>query len=121
MTVTTFGSLKYKVIQVDGSSLVVTLNEVTYVPQLWVHLFSISKAFKNAFNVSNKGVFIYLTKGSVSVIFDRVFRTTNGLVSGIKMSVYDSPVIYNTMKGLQETYESNVKTVLGNTGGNGSG
>ena len=82
------GSLKCKVIQVDGSSLDVTLHEVKYVPELWVNLFSINKALKNGFNLSNKGVSICLSKGSASVTFDRVFRTTNGFVSGIKMSVY---------------------------------
>ena len=94
------GSLKCKVIQVDGSSLDVTLHEVKYVPELWVNLFSINKALKNGFSLSNKGVSICLSKGSASVTFDRVFRTTNGFVSGIKMSVYDSPVIYNATKGL---------------------
>ena len=52
------GSLKCKVIQVDGSSLDVTLHEVKYVPELWVNLFSINKALKNGFNLSNKGVSI---------------------------------------------------------------
>ena len=52
------GSLKCKIIQVDGSSLDVTLHEVKYVPELWVNLFSINKALKNGFNLSNKGVSI---------------------------------------------------------------
>jgi hypothetical protein len=34
-------------------------------------------------------------KGSYSVTFDRVIRTTNGFVSEIKLSIYSSPVICN--------------------------
>ena len=46
MTATKVGDLKCKVIQLDGSSLDVTLYEVKYVPELWIHLFSLNKALK---------------------------------------------------------------------------
>jgi hypothetical protein len=49
------GSLKCHVIQLNGFILDVTLEEVKYVPELWVNLFSISKALKNGFDLSNKG------------------------------------------------------------------
>jgi hypothetical protein len=65
-----------------------------------VNLFIINKALKNDSTLSNKGVSIRLSKGSVSVRFDRVLQTTSGFVSGIKIFVYDSPVIYNATKGL---------------------
>jgi hypothetical protein len=72
----------------------VTLKEVKYAPELWVNLFSISKALKNGFDFSNKGLMISLKKGSVSVTFDRVIKTVNGSISGMKMTTYNSPVAY---------------------------
>jgi hypothetical protein len=74
------GSLKCHVIQLNGSSVDVTLKGVRYVPELWVNLFSISKALKNGCDLSNKGLMIILKKGSVSVTFDRVIKTVNGSV-----------------------------------------
>jgi hypothetical protein len=44
---------------------------------------------------SNQGLSICLSKGPCSAVFDRVILTTNGFVSGIKLSVYSSPVICN--------------------------
>jgi hypothetical protein len=57
-------------------------------------LFSISKALKNGFYLSNKGLMIKLKKGSVSVTFDRVIKTVNGSISGIKMTTNDPSVAY---------------------------
>jgi hypothetical protein len=88
------GSLKCHAIQLNGSSVDVTLKEVKYVPELWVNLFSISKAMKNGFDLSNKGLMISSKKGSVSVTFDRVIKTVNGSISGIKMTTYDPSVAY---------------------------
>jgi hypothetical protein len=88
------GSFKRHVIQLNGSSVNVTLREIKYVPEFWVNLFSISKALKNGFNLSNKGLMISLKKGSVSVTFDRVIKTANGSISGIKMTKYDPSVAY---------------------------
>jgi hypothetical protein len=62
-------------VHLDGSSVNVTIKEVKYVPELWVNLFSISKALKNGFNLSNNGLMMILKKRSVSVKFDRVVKT----------------------------------------------
>jgi hypothetical protein len=59
-----------------------------------VDSFSISKALKNGFNLSNKGLMISLKKGSVSITFDRVIKTVNGSISGINMTAYDPSVAY---------------------------
>jgi hypothetical protein len=92
MTATKVGDLKCKVIQLDGSSLDVTLCEVKYVPELWMNLFSLNKALKNGYTLSNKGLSICLSKGPCLVTFDRLIWTTNGCVSGIKLSIYPYPV-----------------------------
>jgi hypothetical protein len=56
------GSLKCHVIQRNGSSVNMTLKEVKYVPELWVNLFSISKALKKGFDLSNKGLMMSLKR-----------------------------------------------------------
>jgi hypothetical protein len=72
----------------------VTLKEVKYVPELWLNVFSISKALKNEFDLSNKGLMISIKKRSVSVTFDRVIKTVNGSISGLKVNTYDPSVAY---------------------------
>jgi hypothetical protein len=57
MTATKVGSLKYHIIQVDGSGLEITQNEVKYDPELWVNLLSINKELKKGHKLSNKGLF----------------------------------------------------------------
>jgi hypothetical protein len=49
------GRLKCNVLQLNSSSVNVILKEAKYVPELWMNLFSISKALKNRFGLSNKG------------------------------------------------------------------
>jgi hypothetical protein len=65
----------------NGEKLIVTLENVKYVPELWINLFSIGKALKNGFN----GEIIKLSKGNVTLTFDKVVRTKNGFVPGIKL------------------------------------
>ena len=52
-------------------------------PELWVNLFSVGKALKNGFQLSNKGLYISLTKNDTRITFDKVFKTGNGFVMGI--------------------------------------
>jgi hypothetical protein len=58
MKATKVGSLKCHVIQRNGSTVYVALNEVKYVPELWLNLFSISNALNIGFNSNNKGLMI---------------------------------------------------------------
>jgi hypothetical protein len=50
----------------NGQKLIVTLENVKYVPELWINLFIIGKALKNGFNLSNNGEIIKLSKGKVT-------------------------------------------------------
>jgi hypothetical protein len=101
MTTTKVGSLKCRIIQVDGSGLDIALHKVKHVSELFVNLFSINMAFKKGYKLSNKRLSICLSKKAVSVTFDRVLRTANGSVSGIKLSVDESPVAYNTISNFR--------------------
>jgi hypothetical protein len=58
---------------------------VKFVPELWINLISIGKALKNGFNLSNDGGIINLSKRNVTLTFDKVVRTKNGFVPGIKL------------------------------------
>ena len=53
MLATKVGSIRHRVIQVDGSTLDIVINEVKYLPELCANLFSMSNAIKNGFKLSN--------------------------------------------------------------------
>jgi hypothetical protein len=99
MMATKVGSLKNRVIHLDGSGIEITAYEVKFIPKFWVNLFGINKALKNGHLLSNQGLSSFLSNVSISVTFDRVMTTTNGSVSGIKLLVNDSPIVYNTISG----------------------
>jgi hypothetical protein len=88
------GSLRCRVIQVDGSTLDIVINDVKFLPELCVNLFSVNKALKNGFKLSNKNENISLSKGSASITFDRIIKSLYGTVSGVKMVYLDSPIAY---------------------------
>jgi hypothetical protein len=56
---------------------------VKYAPGLFVNLFSIGKALKNGFKISNKGCIISLQKGDSMISFDRMLPTERDFVSGV--------------------------------------
>jgi hypothetical protein len=69
MSSTFVWSANYKVIQLNGNSLHVTLHKVKYASELWVNLFSLRNNLKSGYTLSNKGVSIFLLKGDISVTF----------------------------------------------------
>jgi hypothetical protein len=84
-----------------------------------MNLFSLNKTLKNGYILSNRGLSICLPKGPCSLTFDRVIRTTNGFVSGIKLSVYSSPVMCNAIINANhnKSYDVNVfHEMLGHCG-----
>jgi hypothetical protein len=62
-----------------------TLENVNFVPDLWINLFRINKAMMNGFIIGNEGVLIKLTKGETALVFDQHLNTKGCFVSGIKM------------------------------------
>jgi hypothetical protein len=79
------GSLRCMVQQKNGEKFVIVLKDIKFVQELWVNLFSISKALKNGFNLVNEDVVMKLMKGNTTLYFDRMLKTKNGFVSGIKL------------------------------------
>jgi hypothetical protein len=53
------------------------------VPELWVNWFSINKAPKNGFKISNEDIVIHLSESSTKLSFDRVLKRKNGFMSGV--------------------------------------
>jgi hypothetical protein len=79
------GKLRCGILQKNGEKVIVTLENVKLIPELWINLFGIGKALKNGFNLSNDGEIIKLSKGNMTLTFDKVVRTKNGFVPGIKL------------------------------------
>ena len=50
-----------------------------------MNLFSVGKALKNGFTLSNEGVIITLHKSGTHVTFDRIFPTGKGFVTGVNL------------------------------------
>ncbi|MGL4341755.1 MAG: reverse transcriptase domain-containing protein, partial [Lactococcus lactis] len=82
---TKVGSKRVTVIQENGNTTDVVIEDVKYVPGLWVNLFSITKAISKEWSLSNKGTKILLSKGDVELAFDKIMKTENGMVVGIEM------------------------------------
>jgi hypothetical protein len=83
MMETKVGNLKFRVIQLDGSGLYITLQEVKFPLKLWVNFFITNKDLKNLYPFSYEGSPIFLSRGLVAVNFHRVMKRTNDFVSGI--------------------------------------
>ena len=89
MMATKVGTLKCQAIQIDGSGIDNSLHEFMHIPDLWVNLFSINQALKKGHKNSNDEVTISLSNGSSAITFDRILKEKYGIISGIKMSVYN--------------------------------
>jgi hypothetical protein len=81
----------------------VTLNDIKYVPRLCVNLFSLNKALKKGFKVSNDGVVVSLNYKHVELTFDRVIHVTDGCVTGVSMK----PIFIDKINGFANTSISN--------------
>ena len=55
--------MKCQVVQVDGSGIDVTLHKVNYVPNMWIHVFSIHQALKKGHKISNDDVTLSFSSG----------------------------------------------------------
>jgi hypothetical protein len=72
-------------LQFDGRKFEITLENVKFVPNLWINLFSFNKALMYGFKLRYEGVLINLTKVETKLVFDQCLNTKGIFVSGIKM------------------------------------
>ena len=79
------GTLPMTVVQVDGRSLDIALQDYKCVPDIHVNLFSLTKAMSTGWRISNTDKQIKLSKNGVEIVFDRYHRTADGFLCGIDM------------------------------------
>jgi hypothetical protein len=96
--------------------LVVTLEDVKFVPDLWVNLFSIGKALKNGFNLGNEGGTIKLMKGKTVILFDRCLKSKNGFIPGIKMKAVLPGISATVVDPKNSINVNNLHKILGHCG-----
>ena len=82
---TKIGKLKVKIRQTTGKVTVVALTNVKFVPELWCNLFSLTAVLDKGFNLGNQGKVITVSKGDVTIGFDRIFPTTSGFIMAADM------------------------------------
>jgi hypothetical protein len=75
MEATKVWSLRSNVEKLNFKTFRVMLQEVKFMPDLWVNLFSINKALKSGFKIWNEGIIINLSKGSTTLSFERILKT----------------------------------------------
>jgi hypothetical protein len=65
-----------------------------------VDLFSINKAPKNGFTLSNGSISIRLAKVLISLCFDCIIPTENGFITGVKMNAMHHDATYNAFTNI---------------------
>ena len=69
------------VLQEDGDTMDIRLEDYKYAPDFDVCLFSLMKAIATGWTLSNKGNHIIVKKGDHVIRFDRVDKTKDGLLA----------------------------------------
>ena len=93
---TKVGKKKIIIHQNNGKNIEVILTNVKYVPELKYNLFSLTKALKSGWNIGNNDEIMYIKKDGINIMFDQVFETESGQITGVKTSVPSIP--QGTMK-----------------------
>ena len=77
------GKVKVKVKQDKGKDVICVFEDVMYVPDLWVNLFSIGKALKHGWKLANDKETMLIKKTDKVIRFDQEIKTDNGRLSGL--------------------------------------
>jgi hypothetical protein len=78
-------SLRCNIEKLNGNNFQVLLQEVKFMPELWVNL-----------RLLNEEIIIHLSKGSTTLSFERVLKTKNGFLSGVRLN----PISFKTAGNL---------------------
>jgi hypothetical protein len=80
------GQYKGIVVQKDGTSVDITLQDVLYIPKLMVNLFSLTKTIENTgVALSSKGQILSLTVGNTDIYIDKAFKHRSRPLLGIEI------------------------------------
>ena len=86
LSATKIGKKRMTVIQKDGTTTDVILPECKYVPELFTNLFSITKALKIGWQISNHGLSeMKLSKVQLMVVFVHIIKTEFGQILAVEM------------------------------------
>jgi hypothetical protein len=101
LIMTKIGKKQITTQQQDASTQDLILTEVKFVPTLYVNLFSIGKVLKNGFDIGNKGVQIFLKKGTTKIVFDKIMSTKKGFVAAASISCPEMQEMWPAFKWMQ--------------------
>jgi hypothetical protein len=79
------GKLRLQVIQKNGNRCTIVLHNCLYIPDLPTNLFSITTALGKNWQLSNKGIYLQLTKDNQQIVFDTIDPTSQGLLMTVRM------------------------------------
>ena len=81
------GKFKSKIIQKDGSTKIIVLNKVHFVPYMYCSLFSITSAMENGFSLTGrKDSFLMIQKKDLVIKIDHVIKSGGGKLVRVKMN-----------------------------------
>jgi hypothetical protein len=85
------GRYKGIVLQKDGTTVDIVLQDFLYIPKLMLNLFSLTKAIENTgVSLSSKGQIISLTVGTTEIYFDKIYKHGSGCLLGIE--IHPTPI-----------------------------
>jgi len=79
------GTLPLMLLQKNGDTMDMLLEDYKHAPDFDVCLFSLMKAIEKGWTLSNKGTNIVLTKKNTTIAFDRITKTKDGILCGVEL------------------------------------
>ena len=79
------GTLPLMLLQKNGDTMDILLEDYKYAPDFDVCLFSLMKAIEKGWTLSNKGTNIVLQKKNTTIVFDRITKTKDGILCGVEL------------------------------------
>ena len=107
------GSVKFELVQKDGSKRQFVMSNVKFVPELTCKLFSITAALDKSFQIKNKGRIIILQKGNFEISFDRVFETKTGFITGVNLTPHTDEIVQAALEAGREININDLHRRLG--------
>jgi hypothetical protein len=79
------GTLDLMLIQTNGDTAKISLEDYKYSPEMGRCLFSIMKALQEGWKISNHNTTIKLKRGEAEICFDRITTTRDGMLCGVEL------------------------------------
>jgi len=114
MLVTKTGKLRGEIIDENGKSKIITLTNVSFIPDLVVNLFSLTLVMEKDYSIVGTKKGIKVNKGSSSVEFYTKFGSTNGYIFGTCIRPINQIALVSETK-TNKTY-AEAHSVLGHPG-----